>query len=264
MSPWWSIILLAIFLIGLTKSGFGAGVGLMIVPMTVAAYAHLPGGGKAALPFLLPLLMGGDLIAVYHWRAAHDWKIIRRLLPGSVVGIILGSLLLYYFDSLGPLAESLINLEIGLESIFLVSLNWYREWRAKHAPPAYQPTMLKSTAVGIFAGVSSTLAHAAGPIIALHLLPQRLPRSVFVGTCALYFFIVNSAKIPGYYMAGLFGQVQPLFSLQFLPLVLVGALAGLWLNKRINDVLFSKIVYAITFLLGFYVLARGIIGLASA
>jgi hypothetical protein len=69
-----------------------------------------------------------------------------------------------------------------------VSLNWYREWRARHAPPAYQPTIGKSTAVGAFAGVSSTLAHAAGPIIALHLLPQRLERGVFVGTCAVYFF----------------------------------------------------------------------------
>src|SRR5437773_2763980 len=83
---------------------------------------------------------------------------------------------------------------IGAGSVFLVSLNWYREWRARHAPPAYRPSLAKSTAVGAFAGVSSTLAHAAGPIIALHLLPQRLERGVFVGTCAVYFFLVNTAK----------------------------------------------------------------------
>ena len=33
MLLWWSIALCAIFLIGVTKSGFGSGVGLMIVPM---------------------------------------------------------------------------------------------------------------------------------------------------------------------------------------------------------------------------------------
>jgi hypothetical protein len=34
MSPWWLVIFALVFLIGVTKSGFGSGVGLMIVPMT--------------------------------------------------------------------------------------------------------------------------------------------------------------------------------------------------------------------------------------
>ena len=112
-----------------------------------------------------------------------------------------------------------------------------------------------------FAGASSTLAHAAGPIIALHLLPQQLPRATFVGTGAVYFAIVNSAKLPFYYQAGLFEKVSPLFSLQFLPLVIVGAILGVNLNKRISDKLFTRIVYAATFALGWYLLLRGISGL---
>jgi uncharacterized membrane protein YfcA len=261
MSIWWAVVVLAVFLIGVTKSGFGSGAGLMIVPMTTMAMAHLPPGAQAALPMLLPLLVVGDVLAIWQYRGSASWAIIARLLPGSIAGIAAASALLGWFESHKDLAAALISIEIGAESVFLVSLNWYREWRARHGIPPYRPSLLKSTAVGAFAGVSSTLAHAAGPIVALHLLPQRLERGVFVGTCALYFFLVNTAKLPGYWKAGLFGHMSPMFSLRFLPLVIAGAVFGFWVNRRISDVLFSKLVYAITFVLGWYILARGVLAL---
>jgi len=262
MSPWWALVALAIFLIGLTKSGFGSGAGLMIVPMTAIAMRHVPGySAEAALPLLLPLLIVGDAIAIWQYRRSFSTSIIARLGPGTIVGITLGTLLLGWFASKKELAEALINIEIGLESVVLVSINWYREWRARHGVPPYRPSMLKSTAVGTFAGTRSTLAHAAGPIIALHLLPQRLERGVFVGTSAVYFCLVNTAKLPGYYASGLFRQLSPSLAMRFAPLVVAGALFGFWVNRRIRDGLFTKLVYAITFGLGWYILFRGVQGL---
>jgi uncharacterized membrane protein YfcA len=261
MSPWWAVVFLAVFLIGVTKSGFGSGVGLMIVPVTAMAMANLPPGAAAALPLLLPLLIAGDLLAIWQYRRHASWRIIARLLPGSIAGIALGSALLHWFASHKHIAEALINVEIGAESVLLVSINWYREWRATHGIPPYRPSIARSTAVGAFAGVSSTLAHAAGPIIALHLLPQRLERQVFVGTTALYFFLVNTAKLPGYWKAGLFEHLSPVFALKFLPLVIAGAVFGFWINRRVSDILFSRLVYAITFVLGWYILFRGVLAL---
>jgi uncharacterized membrane protein YfcA len=43
---WWFVILLGVTLIGVTKSGFGSGVGLMIVPMMTIACAHVPALGR--------------------------------------------------------------------------------------------------------------------------------------------------------------------------------------------------------------------------
>jgi uncharacterized membrane protein YfcA len=119
------------------------------------------------------------------------------------------------------------------------------------------PSPRASFLTGAFAAVSSTLAHAAGPIIALYLLPQRLDRQLFVGTCAIYFFILNNAKLPAYYLSGLFGNVSWRQTAQLAPLLLVGALVGFWLNKRMNDRVFSKVVYTITFVLGWYILLDG-------
>jgi uncharacterized membrane protein YfcA len=254
---WWGVAWLAIFLIGLTKSGFGSGVGLMIVPMMAIAMGHLPGhGSAAALGLLLPLLLAGDLIAVWQYRRLFSLNIVKHLLPGTAVGIVLGSLMLAWFHHYSGIVGALIRIEIGIESILLVSLHWWRAWRGIQGHLLPEP--LRSHLTGGFAAVSSTLAHAAGPIVTMYLLPLRLDRQLFVGTCAIYFFIVNAAKLPAYQLSGVFADASPIFALRFLPLVVVGAIVGVWMNRRINDEIFSRIVYIVTFVLGWWVLREGL------
>ncbi len=255
MTVWWLVVCLAVFLIGVTKSGFGAGVGLMIVPMTAIAMGHTPRGSEAALGLLLPLLITGDFIAVYQYRRLFSLGIVKHLLPGTAIGVIGGGLLLWWFHSQAHLVGALIRIEIGFESVLLVGIHWWRQY--KGVQQHLMPEPWRSHLTGAFAAVSSTLAHAAGPIIAMYLLPLRLDRRLFVGTCAIYFFILNSAKLPAYYFSGQFAKANLSFTLQFLPLVLVGALLGLWMNRRLSDKLFSRIVYLITFSLGWYMLYDG-------
>jgi uncharacterized protein len=285
---WWIIVLLALFLIGVTKSGFGSGVGLMIVPMTAIALGHIPGrGSEAALGLLLPLLIVGDLIAVWQYRrlfflqhqpvlaaisaggaeldpapphaAEEARRFIRRLMPGTAVGVVLGGMLLWLLHQKASLVGALMRIEIGLESILLVSLHWWRLYRG--VQQRLMPEPWRSHLTGGFAAVSSTLAHAAGPIIAMYLLPMRLERQLYVGTCAVYFFILNTAKLPAYYLAGQFAHADIFFTIRFLPLVVAGAIFGRWLNRRLSDRLFTHIVYVVTFVLGWYILADGILNL---
>ena len=96
----------------------------------------------------------------------------------------------------------------------------------------------------------------------MYLLPLRLDRQLFVGTCAVYFFILNSAKLPAYYFANQFQHAELSFTMKFLPLVLAGAVFGFWLNRHLSDKLFTKIVYSLTFLMGWYILIEGLTGLA--
>ncbi|HZK81211.1 MAG TPA: sulfite exporter TauE/SafE family protein, partial [Humisphaera sp.] len=246
MSPWWLVAGTAFILIGITKSGFGSGVGLMVVPMTIMAAPHLPstGGVQHVLGLVLPLLIAGDIIAVGQYRRLFSPQVVKRLLPGTVIGILIGGVLLWSMGKQrSELLASFIKIEVGLESVILVGLHWYRTWRAGHEVK-FHPSSIRSGAVGAFAGASSTLAHAAGPIIALHLLPQRMERQIFVGTCAVYFFLVNTAKLPIYRLSGQFHADTLLLSMKLLPLVFVGAGFGYWVTKRMNDRYFSRIVYA--------------------
>jgi uncharacterized membrane protein YfcA len=97
----------------------------------------------------------------------------------------------------------------------------------------------------------------------MYLLPLRMDRQLFVGSCALYFFLLNTAKLPAYAGSRMFQNAPPSFSLRFLPLVIAGAIFGLWLNRRMSDRIFTGIVYVITFCLGWYVLGEGIMMLVG-
>jgi uncharacterized membrane protein YfcA len=259
MTPAWAVVFFAIFLIGVTKSGFGSGVGLMIVPMTMMAMDRTRYGSQAALGLMLPLLMAGDLIAVWQYRHLFSLDIVKKLLPGTIAGVVLGALVLYWFHHLSTndrILRGVIKVEVAFESVVLVALHWWRVWRgqALHV----EPTPLRSTITGAAAGVSSTLAHAAGPIIALYLLPQKLERRLFVGTCAIYFFLLNTAKLPAYWGIHMFSRPLLWLSLYTVPLVAAGAVFGFWVNRKLNDELFSKIVYVLTFLLGWWLLYDGL------
>jgi uncharacterized protein len=257
MTTAWVFVGLGIFLIGLTKSGFGAGVGLLNVPLIAIAMDYTGRGSAAGLGLMLPLLMAGDLIAVWQYRKLFSMNIVKHLLPGTFVGVVIGGLLLWYFYHRPPnIAVGLIKTEIGLECILLVGLHWWRQMRGVQT--RLMPEPWRSHITGWFAAVSSTLAHAAGPIVTMYLLPLKIDRQLFVGTCAIYFFILNSAKLPAYYFSGMFANASPIFSLQFLPILIAGALFGFWINRKINDVVFGRIVYTVTFLLGWYMLYDGI------
>src|ERR1700722_394717 len=166
---WWCIVFCAVLFIGVTKSRFGSGVGLMIVPMTAIAMGHIPSrGSEAALGLLLPLLITGDLIAVWQYfhlffaktegqTEVHARAVIRKLLPGTIVGVILGGSLLWAIHSNGQLVGAFIRIEIGCESILLVGLHWWRLYRGVQQHLMRVP--LRSHLTGQFAAVSSTLAH---------------------------------------------------------------------------------------------------------
>jgi uncharacterized membrane protein YfcA len=252
------VLALAVILIGFTKSGFGSGAGLLVVPMAAMAGAHLPGLGESgALGMLLPLLILGDLIAVGQFFRTVSRRHVIGLLPGTVIGVTAAAFFLRWMhNQTAGLSSGLIRTEIGIESLLLVSLSWWRAMRG--APPVVKEAgVLQTHLTGGFSGVSSTLAHAAGPIVALYLLPRGLDRRHFVGTSAAYFMIVNAIKVPGYVAAGILhaGLFQGVAMAA--PLVVGGAIAGRWLNNRISDKAFSRAVLIATFVSGIYLLGDG-------
>jgi len=260
MNGWWILVGLSIFLIGVTKSGFGAGTGLLIVPLTALSMDHIPGrGSEAALGLMLPLLIAGDIIALWQYRRLFSLQQVKGLIFSTLLGVAAGGFLLWTFHQLTQIVGAIILIIIGLESVVLVSIHWHLSRRGADVRLLREP--LRSHLTGLYAGASSTLAHAAGPIITMYLLPLRLDRRIFVGTCAVYFFLLNTAKMPAYILAHQFDKAEPTLSLRFLPLVVAGALFGVWVNRRMNDRTFTKIIHVLTFLLGWYLLGDGLLKL---
>lgn len=252
----WIFICLAIFLIGLTKSGLGAGMGLIVVPICTIALGHTSRGSQAALGLLLPLLIAGDLLSIWQYRKLFNFKLVKPLLLPTAMGIVLGSVLLWLIHQQNgneKLVSALMRLEIGLESVVLVSLAWWRQWRGDEHKLLPEP--LRGILTGTFTGISTTLAHAAGPVVAMYLLPLKPERRAFVGTTALFFFMANTAKLPTYYFANQFEHAELGFTIRFLPLVVIGAICGFWLVKKFTNQGYLKFVYWATFGIGVYLIA---------
>lgn len=260
----WLVVCLAVFLIGLAKSGLGAGLALVVVPICAIALDHTPRGSDKTLGLLLPLLLVGDVLSVWQYRRLFDFALIRPLVLPALVGIAIGSAVLWLIHSQANQARiaGLVRLEIGLECVALVALHWYRVWRGDAVRLMREP--LRAWIAGTYTGISTTLAHAAGPVVAMYLLPLKPDRRAFVGSSAVFFALANATKLPGYWMAGQFAGVDAIIALRLVPLVVFGAIVGFWLNKRMTDFGFLRFVYAATFAIGLYLAIDGAAALVRA
>jgi uncharacterized protein len=242
----WKTVLLAAFgvlFIGLSKSGFGGGLGMLTTPICVLAFGASGKPPTFAVGVILPLLCAGDIFTLYHYWGKWERKNLRCLLPGAVVGVCLGSLL---FNALSPRG---LNLCIGLIAVAFVVFQFVKDWMFR-AEGAFQPTLASGLPFGFGAGVTSTIAHGAGPLVMMFLVPQKLPKEIFVGTMVLIFTWINWIKIPFFAVAKVITPETLLTGLIYSPLVPLGVWLGVWMNRKMSEKFFLQAVYAITFLAG--------------
>ena len=242
VSPAWAFtaLVLAVLVTGIAKSGFGGGVGILAVPLMAAA---IDAGN--ALGVMLPILIAADVAAVWqhrHHRAADQGTgLLRPCLLGGAAGIIGATGLLKLYQGAASFA-ALLSATVGAVCLALVALQLYR--LAGGRVPRIPAGRRTGAAVGGLAGFVSTLAHAAGPVMSVYLLDQRLKKAELVGTLVVFFFVLNLMKMPGYLALGVIDGDTLRASALLLPLVPVGAVLGLWLHRRVPERPFTLIMYA--------------------
>jgi uncharacterized membrane protein YfcA len=228
----------AVLCIGVSKAGFGGGLGMLTTPLCAMAF-----GSKEALGIVLPLLCVGDLVSLRYYWGRWDRRNLKYLLPGVVVGVMLGVQLV------GRLSTQQLNAAIGLLAVAFVTFQVIKD-RIFAAEGAFSPTHTLGVPCGIVAGVTSTLAHGAAPVVSVFLIPQRLAKDVYVGTTVLTFTCINWIKMPFFAGRGILTSETLMRSLILLPLVPVGVWLGVWLNRKASEAQFTQVIYASTFLTG--------------
>src|SRR5207302_9878449 len=96
--------------------------------------------------------------------------------------------------------------------------------------------------IGVWSGVTTMLANAAGPIMTLYLLAVGLPKWEFVGTAAFFFLAVNLIKVPFSVSLGLINSVSLLFNVVLFPAVALGIVLGRKLIDIVPQKLFEQLV----------------------
>lgn len=196
-------------------------------------------GAKDSTGVLLPLLVVGDCCAIVFFGKTVQWPIVRKLLPPALLGVVVGWLLMDRLDEtqFKPLVGSII--------LGLTSLQIWRLWRPnafEHIPH----TAGFAWCLGLLAGITTMLANAAGPVVALYLLAVALPKLQLVGSSAWFFLMLNVFKLPFSYSLGLIHWQTVGIDLIFAPGILCGMWAGKWLVHKIPQKAFDCFLLAFT------------------
>lgn len=90
----YAVTIPAVLLLGVSKSGFGAGFGSLAVPVMALAVTV-----PQAAAILMPVLLVMDVMGMAAFRKDLDLRLLRFLLPFGLLGIVVGALLFKVLDA---------------------------------------------------------------------------------------------------------------------------------------------------------------------
>ena len=231
----WTVLCLAALLIGISKTGV-PGIGILVVPLMAGIF-----DAKLSTGLVLPMLAFADLFAVGYYHRHARWSHIIKLLPAALAGIATGSLLIRHIHDfqLKPL--------IGIIVLTMLIISYLRN-RKNNGEETVRDNFYFALGIGFFAGLTTQLANAAGPIMVIYLLAMRLPKYEFIGTGAWYFLILNWLKIPIFISEGRINLDSIKTDIIVFPLIVIGAVVGILLLKRIPQKAFKTVVQVLAVL----------------
>jgi len=233
----------AVLLLGISKSGFGAGFGSLAVPLMALA---IPVPQAAAI--LMPLLFVMDVLGLAAFRKDVDRALLRFMLPFALLGIALGTVLFTLLDA------RVVAAIVGASTLLFLAQRLLFPPRADSPPP---PRWVGALLL-IASGFTSFIAHAGGPPVNAYAIPLKLKPLVFTGTMAFLFFFVNLAKWLPYAWLGLLSGANLATAVVLLPLAPLGVWLGVKVARRMSPLWFYRFVLGGMFLTGCKLLWDGV------
>jgi uncharacterized protein len=230
------VMAVAGLLTGMMRAGFGGGVGVVAAPVLALV---IP--AKQALGVILPLTLAADVITVRYYWGHWEPRLVKALLPGCVVGIAIGTLLLDLIPE--HVFRQLLG---GMACVYAVM-----QMLGRRVTDRLETTSrMGGLIVGVMTGLVSTLLHAGGVVMMLFLAPLGLAGRTFVATAFLVGVALNLVKVWPYLGLGLIDGASLTISLQMIPALAVGAVLGLLLNHKLPKVWFNRMILTIVIVVG--------------
>lgn len=229
----WLTVIAVALIVGFSKTGIG-GVTMLAIPILATVF-----GGKDSTGIMLPMLLVGDLFAVWYYRKSVEWKKVFQPLPWAILGVILGVVVGNY------ISDSTFLTLIGIIILICLGILVYTEMKGKNIKVPGEAWFY--ILVGVLSGFASMIGNAAGPIFGIYLLALGFKKNNFMGTNAWFFFIINLIKLPlQIFVWHNIGIRSMTMTAVVLPLITLGAILGYYILKKINEKIFRYIVIIMT------------------
>lgn len=212
------------------RGGTGFGGGAIAVPMLALVFPL-----QVTVPVVTVLNMLSSIgHGIADWRHIV-WRAIWHVLPGSLIGVLVGLYMLGQFDP-QPLGRAL-GAFVVLYALYVLFL----AGRQVQVPRRWLPlvTVLTSTSAGF---VGALFGGAAGPLYVIYLNALQLGRDAFRVTITSIMLFQGLTRLIGYTAMGFYDRHVLLLLAAALPMMLIGSWLGARLIRRFDTVWFGRAV----------------------
>jgi uncharacterized membrane protein YfcA len=237
------VILAGVFVAAALRGFTGFGFGLAAVPLLSLA---LPPTQVVPLVVGLQMVVGGAGLRAA--ARACDWRAVGLLVPGLLLGIPVGLLVLT------ALAPDRVRLVIGcviMGSVLLIQ-------RGARLPP--RPSRALSAGVGLVAGIISGLASMGGPPVVVYLLAAGHTAARMRATMIVYFMLSGCVSMVPMVWRGLITQELLTWAVPAIPVMFAGTALGSWAFHRARPAHHRWTALIILTVLGVMLIVRAMIG----
>jgi len=206
---------------GMHKTGLN-GLTMIAIPVMAAAF-----GAKLSSGIILPMLIVGDVIAVFYYRQHAQFRVILQSLPWVLLGVGIGVLVgdAVSDETFGRLISASIIIGLGFTT--------YQEFSKREV--VVPQSWLVAALIGTVAGFSSMVGNAA-ILMSLYFVALGFNKKQIIGTIAWLFLSVNLIKIPFHvFVWNTITWETMRLDVLALPAILVGAVLGLYLIRFIPE-----------------------------
>lgn len=218
-----------------TITGFS---GPLILIILLFVFNIKEANGLAAIFFTLFSLIH----IIKHWRFI-DYKVVRKLSLGIIIGLLIGTYMLMYYN---PIVLKKI---LGFFIILYVFYSFYQTKKIK----IFQKL---GFLFGLISGIIGGLFSAAGPPIVIYIHNKLKEKEMIRGTIIGAIAVVNFVRLPPLIYLKIINLELLMFSLYLLPVFFLALFVGQSMFKRINLKVFNAIILILLFVSGLVLVVR--------
>lgn len=215
---------------GLSKLGIPAA--LIFSPILASVY-----GGKASAGIIIIPVIVSDLIVMYLYRKDVEKKVLFKILPLTVLGIIVAVI----FGN--NISDEIFKKSMGIIILIIGTLTLLKSLKIDFSKLSFL--------FGFLGGIAAFIGNVSGPMMSIYLLNIKMDRDKFYGTRTWFYFIVNIIKATLYVLVlnNIHLETFKLTSVA-IPFVFVGVFAGKYFVEKMNQNVFEKFILIVSLISG--------------
>jgi uncharacterized membrane protein YfcA len=237
------IAVLGVFAASVLRGFTGFGFGLVAVPLLSLALPPMQ-----VVPFVTVLQVLVGLSNVRSACSLADWRAVLGLVPGLVLGVPVGLLVL---TSVPPNGVRLVT---GL----LIAVSVVVLWRRLRLPP--RPSHAVTLAAGLVSGVMNGLASMGGPPVVVYFLALAHGAAVVRASSIVYFLFAAIVTAVPMAFRGLVDREILVWSAASIPVLLLGSALGSWAFRRVGTAYHRLTTFVVLSLLAAALIGRSLAG----